>query len=212
MSGNSVTLSTHVPQVTDDWSCGCSWASFTFIQANAHKYHVGIDFILPSASKTVLRARIFTIEPCLPMTPATATHPALPTTLRPHHDSFSFAFSAICCPLACASLARSAALSATPCPSTFAFSASARSLPPLLCGLCQLLHLYSPTPQAHSPPVIPIPVALRQLRIEVDKVAGEEKVIFRRDGQAVAHESGRVDGESSRHLARDTRIASTFGS
>lgn len=53
--------------------------------------------------------------------------------------------------------------------------------------------------------VVPVDVAvpLRQLRDLVDQVAAEEEVVLRLDGERVAHERGRVDGQGKRHLARD---------
>jgi hypothetical protein len=46
-------------------------------------------------------------------------------------------------------------------------------------------------------------VPLRQLRRAVDHVAPEQEVVLGRDGEGVAREDGRVDGQGGRHAARD---------
>lgn len=52
-------------------------------------------------------------------------------------------------------------------------------------------------------PVAQVPVTLRSLSGEVDKVAAEEEVVCGRDGEGVAHEGCRVDGESAGHCSGD---------
>lgn len=53
--------------------------------------------------------------------------------------------------------------------------------------------------------VVPVDVTvpLRQLRELVDQVAAEEEVVLWLDGERVAHERGRIDGQGECHLARD---------
>lgn len=53
-------------------------------------------------------------------------------------------------------------------------------------------------------PVVQVAVSLSQLGGEVDGVAGEQEVVLGGDGKGVAHESSRVDNESTGHLAGDT--------
>lgn len=48
-----------------------------------------------------------------------------------------------------------------------------------------------------------VAISLRELRRLVDKVAEEEEVVLRRNGEGVAHESRGVDDKGARHLARD---------
>ena len=43
-------------------------------------------------------------------------------------------------------------------------------------------------------PVLGIPVSLDELGVEVDKVAGEQEVVFGCDGHGVAHEGSGVEG------------------
>lgn len=52
-------------------------------------------------------------------------------------------------------------------------------------------------------PVVEISVSLGELGGEVDRMAGEEEVVSGRDGESVAHEGSRVDGQSTSHLSRD---------
>jgi hypothetical protein len=52
-------------------------------------------------------------------------------------------------------------------------------------------------------PVVQITVSLGTLSGEVDGVAGEEKVVLRRDGEGVAHEGCGVDDQGAGHLAGD---------
>lgn len=54
--------------------------------------------------------------------------------------------------------------------------------------------------------VVDVPVSLDELRGEVDGVAAEEEVVCGRDGQGVAHESARVEGEGARHAAGDAGV------
>ena len=53
-------------------------------------------------------------------------------------------------------------------------------------------------------PVLQVSVSLGELRRAVDEVAAEEEVVLGRHGEGVAHEDGRVDGQSTRHLSGDT--------
>lgn len=52
-------------------------------------------------------------------------------------------------------------------------------------------------------PVGQIPVSLGSLGTEVGQMAGEEEVIFGRDGERVAHESSGVNCESASHGSGD---------
>jgi len=52
-------------------------------------------------------------------------------------------------------------------------------------------------------PVVQKSVSLRSLSGEVDGVAAKQEVVPGRDGEGVAHESGRVDHESTGHGSRD---------
>lgn len=53
----------------------------------------------------------------------------------------------------------------------------------------------------YSLPVLSPSVALHELGIEVDKVAGEEEVVLRRHRHGVPHKGGRVDGQTTCHPA-----------
>ena len=53
-------------------------------------------------------------------------------------------------------------------------------------------------------PVVQVAVSLSKLGGEVDGVAGEQEVVLGGDGESVAHESCRVNDESTGHLAGDT--------
>lgn len=50
-------------------------------------------------------------------------------------------------------------------------------------------------------PVVQVPVALYDLRGEVDRVTAEEEVVCGCDGHGVAHEGGRVEGKGAGHAA-----------
>lgn len=52
-------------------------------------------------------------------------------------------------------------------------------------------------------PILQIAVPLRDLRGEVDGVAREQQVVLGLDGEGVAHEGARVDGQRGSHLAGD---------
>jgi hypothetical protein len=52
-------------------------------------------------------------------------------------------------------------------------------------------------------PIVIPPIALGQLCVEVDEVAGKEEVVLRGDGEGIAHEGGRVDCQSSCEGSRD---------
>lgn len=52
-------------------------------------------------------------------------------------------------------------------------------------------------------PVTQVSVTLEGLSGEVYEMASEEQIVLRRDGESVAHEGCRVDGESASHGSRD---------
>ena len=60
--------------------------------------------------------------------------------------------------------------------------------------------------KSHSLPILHIPIPLRQLRPEIDKVAPKQQIVLRRDGEGVAHEGPRVDDQGARHAAGYTNV------
>jgi hypothetical protein len=55
-------------------------------------------------------------------------------------------------------------------------------------------------------PVVQISITLCNLGGEVDDVAAEEKIVLGRDGQSVAGEDGRVEGEGASHGTGDAVV------
>lgn len=52
-----------------------------------------------------------------------------------------------------------------------------------------------------SLPILQVPIPLRRLRAKIHKVAREQQVVPRRDGEGVAHKGPGVEAESAGHAA-----------